>query len=289
MQALNSRSRCSRRPRPCLPQRNAPRDVVDEPQEEVTPQLCLQKMQSPSRNERWRYARLYANLADLGNVPNTSEAVAAVTPHLVEMLENHDEHTTSDAEAGVARLWDLGVRNDDIKGSIARCLNRAREKLASLKAAFAPIQNQAVPERVTLQSQIQDYTSLVETMEDYLSREWVVAQQAPSPAFSPSQGRAGFAAPFPVAVASKVGGFPKWLVAPLIVVAVAGVIGTKLLRKSKPSTTTTTSASAAAARSSGPSASAATGTGAANGAASTAASAPAAASSAKAPPKKKRK
>src|SRR4029078_333716 len=108
---------------------------------------------------------------------------------LIEMIERHDEHTTSDAENGARKLWDLGVRGDDFRGAISRCLNRAREKLTSLQAAFAPIQNQAVPERVTLQSRIQDYQSLVETMSEYEREDWSTGISVVSgPSFAPAAG-----------------------------------------------------------------------------------------------------
>jgi len=37
-------------------------------------------------------------------------AIHNVTPILIEMIEQHDEHTTSDAENGIRKLWDLEVR-----------------------------------------------------------------------------------------------------------------------------------------------------------------------------------
>src|ERR1700733_7609662 len=49
-----------------LAQNNRPQDVVREPEVELTPALCLEKMRSPSRNERWKYAGHYAHMADLG-------------------------------------------------------------------------------------------------------------------------------------------------------------------------------------------------------------------------------
>jgi hypothetical protein len=233
-----------------LAQRNQPQDVVREPEVELTPDLCLEKMRSPSRNERWKYAGLYANMADLGNVPDKAAAIRNVSPILLEMIEQHDEHTTSDAEKGVRQLWDLEVKNDDVRGAVGRCLNRAREKLVSLKAAFAPIQNQAVPERITLQSRIQDYTSLVETMEDYLGREWVAA---PAPAaygapaaFAPSAGNSMNSpmAQRPFVPPAASGGFPKWVVAPVVVALVAGAFFATRGRASSTATTSATSAAA---------------------------------------------
>lgn len=218
-----------------LAERNKPQDRIDEPQEELTPDLCLRKMQSPSQNERWKYARHYAHMADLNNVPDKGQAIATVRPILIEMIERHDEHTTSDAEDGARKLWDLGVRDDDFKGAVARCLHRAEEKLVSLQAAFAPIQNQAVPERVTLQSRIQDYQSLVGTMRDYMNEDWGpnlgAGGQVVSP-FAPTQmGMSAPPGPGPwgashmpsmPAMPKVGGGFPKWILAPLIIVLVGG-------------------------------------------------------------------
>lgn len=208
---------------------NAPRDIVSEPEEELTPELCLRKMQSPSQKERWRYAGLYAHMADLGNVPDKMAAIATVTPVLLEMIERHDEHTTSDAENGARKLWDLGVRGDEFRGAVSRCLRRAREKLQALQAAFAPIQNQAVPERITLQSSIQDYQSLVETMAGYEHEDW---SRGASEGIVPALAPAGIpmqnmpfqhGAPASVAAPHAAGGFPKWIVAPVILVAVGGI------------------------------------------------------------------
>jgi hypothetical protein len=221
-----------------LAEANKPQDVVSEPEEELTPDLCLRKMQSPSRNERFKYARLYGNMADLGNVPNKAQAIANVTPVLIDMIESHDEHTTSDAEGAVQQLWDLEVRNDDIPGSIARCLNRAREKLTSLQAAFAPIQDKAVPERVHLQSKIQSYQSLVETMQEYAAKDWRPAMQAPAgypqQAYGPPPGypqqpqsfapppHPPYGQPYSMPAPAPSGGFPKWILAPIILAIVGG-------------------------------------------------------------------
>lgn len=198
---------------------NRPRDYVDEPEEKLTPESCLRKMQSPSRKERWRAARDYAHMADVGNVPDKAAAIANVTPILLEMIENHDDETTSDAESATRSLWDLGNRSDDFRGAIQRCLNRTREKLRSLEAAFAPIQNQAIPERIFLQSKIRDHRSLVETMNEYANENW-----NSRPAFEEYQSSSVPAtrhgAP---AVSPRSSGTPKWIAVP-IVLAVAGSV-----------------------------------------------------------------
>lgn len=201
-----------------------PKDVVSEPEEPLTPDLCLRKMQSNSQNERWKYARHYARMADLGNVPDKAWAIAHVTPVLMEIIERHDEHTTSDAEDAARWLWDLGNRSDDFRGSLLMCLNRAREKLATLQAAFAPIQHKAVPERVTLRARMSSYESLVQTMEGYLNEVWQVA--APPPAhFAPP----AFHAPSP----PPSRGFPTWVLMLLVPLAIGGVFVANRVRHAR--------------------------------------------------------
>jgi hypothetical protein len=241
---------------------NRPRDVVSEPEVELTPELCLSKLQSQSRNERWKYVGLYANMADLGNVPDKAAAIRTLTPHLMEMIERHDETTTSDAEKAVRKLWDLEVRNQEIPGAIQRCLGRAREKLQSQQAAFAPIQNQAVPERVFLQSSIQDFTSLVETMQEYAANDWSPQAGgsndggfAHAPQGYAAPAGAGFAMPQRAAPANSSGGFPKWIVAPIVIVLViGGVVFSKLKTMLSGATPSATVSAAPAAVTSAPSA-----------------------------------
>jgi hypothetical protein len=238
-----------------LAEANKPRDRVDEPQEELTPDLCLRKMQSPSQNERWKYAYHYAHMADLGNVPDKNQAIMNVAPILLEMIERHDDHQTSEAYRGARKLWDLGVRGDDFRGAVARCLARSEEKLRSLEAAFAPIQNQAVPERIILQQGIQDHRNLIDYLRELMNENWAVAQQA-SMAPMPM----GSMAPMAMAPPKK-GGFPLGLLAlPLVVVIGGGVFymtkGRAMLaaRSAAASASESASASASAAPTTTPSA-----------------------------------
>lgn len=242
----------------------AQKDVVDEPEEELTAELCLQKMRSPSRNERWKYSYLYANMVDLGNVPDKAAAIQMLTPLLIEKLEQSDEHTTSDAEGAIRQLWDLGVRNnDDVKHALIVCLNRAISRLAMFEAAFAPIQNQAVPERVTLQQQIQDHKSLVETLDEYGKKDWEPEENAApaAPAFGGApmqafghapQQQAGFGGmpnmnmPNMPSFAKK-GGFPAWILAPVIILGVVGIGGAAFLRSRAASNAAANAAASASA------------------------------------------
>jgi hypothetical protein len=176
-----------------------PRDRVDEPVVPETPDTLLQKLSSPSQKERWQAARMLAHMIDIGAAKGGNYRAACV-PVLIEMLERHDEHTASDAEDAARRLIDIGESTSDVKSALARCLNRAEEKLATLKAAFAPIQDKAVPERVTLQSRIQSYTSLVSSLQQHLAEFRPAQAQVSAPAAraasAPKKGGVSFALPF---------------------------------------------------------------------------------------------
>ena len=198
----------------------APR--VRTPMKDLTGEECLQRMQSNDHGERWKYAGLYANMVDLGNVPDKAAAIALVAPILLEMIERHDDSSTSSAELGIRRLWDLGVRTTDVHGAVSRCYARAREKLATLQAAFAPIQNRAVPERIPMQAKIQDFTSLVETMGQYLGENW---SPPPLPQAFASAAPPGVAPSFVAARAARRGGFPVWILIAPVVLLGAGAFG----------------------------------------------------------------
>jgi hypothetical protein len=138
--------------------------------EEYTLDHALAELASRTPAIRWKAAHHCVNFYDIGDKdedPRLREALRAI-PVLLECLERHDDHTVCDAESAARDLLTLHQFNDEVQGAIARCLNRACEKLATLHAAFAPIQHQAVPERVTLQAKIQDYTSLVESLTEAL-------------------------------------------------------------------------------------------------------------------------
>lgn len=168
----------------------------DEPEKDYTFDDAVAELKSPKPAVRWKAAHHVANFWDIGDKeanPRLVEAARQTIPIFVECVERHDEFTVSDAETSASDLKMyaagglLGAQADDVKSSIAMCLNRAKEKLQTLQAAFAPIQNKAVPERVKMQSQIQDYTSLVETLTDILG-EWdeAVAEAASAASSSSS-------------------------------------------------------------------------------------------------------
>jgi len=258
-----------------LAQANKPRDRVDEPEEVLTPELCIQKMQSPSRNDRWRSANHYAHMIEFNQVPDRAAALAIVTPVLFEMIERHDDDSISDAGIGARRLWDLGNRSDDLRSAIGRCLNRAQEKLASLEAAFAPIQDKRVPERIPMQTRIQGYRSLIRTLIEYRDEDWTTGgAPADAPTDAPPMGAPAFGsgavpygqygqhpgpdprAPFgappmisspPVAMGAEPrgsGGAIKWVIMALVVVAIVGAAGFRRVRAARAVAAATAAAAA---------------------------------------------
>jgi hypothetical protein len=146
----------------------------EEPEVEYTVEAALAELKSPVPRTRWRAAHLLAQKIQTeleGDRARQRQALAACVPQLLDCLDRHDKETVSSAEAAARDLVELGQTGDEAKGAVTRCLLRGREHLATVQAAFAPIQNKNVPERIYLQSEIQDYTSLVETLEQLLA-DW---------------------------------------------------------------------------------------------------------------------
>lgn len=159
---------------------NAPRAAAPSKATDLSQPTLLAELRSPDQEVRWKAARWLAHQWKKGD-PGT-EANLACIPVLIEILERHDERTVSNAEDAVGKLTrDLGQLTPDVKSALSMCRNRAKEKLGSLEAAFAPIRDKAVPERVTLQARIQDYQSLVATLESTLG-SWPSEARAPAAA-----------------------------------------------------------------------------------------------------------
>lgn len=170
-----------------LAESNKPQDKIEEPTVPDTPDQLLAKLSSTSRAEKWRAAGRLAHSIDIGAAKGAAYRAACI-PVLIEILERHDEHTASDAEDAARRLIDLGETTSEVKSSMARCLARAEEKLTSLKAAFAPIQDKAVPERMVLNAQIQTHASLVSHLQGCLADfQEAAAPMAAGSSLAPSQ------------------------------------------------------------------------------------------------------
>ncbi|MEM1416493.1 MAG: hypothetical protein AAGH15_16400 [Myxococcota bacterium] len=184
----------------------------DEPEEDYGIAHALRDMASSKRAERYRGAHLALVEWDVGDRSDPTLHQAATQAFAVAMdcVEHHDEHAVSDAEAlakDLALLAEEGFLSaeqaSDAKGAIARCLARAKEALATREAAFAPIANKAVPERVPMQSAIQDYRSLTEELEEILAEWDENAAEPSSPGSAPSMSPS---APSPGTAMEPVGG-----------------------------------------------------------------------------------
>ncbi len=166
----------------------------DEPEEEYELPHAQKDMASANPQDRYRGAYHALHMWDIGDRDDAALRHAAGQAHAIALdcVERHDEFTVSDAEGLAGKLKMLAeegfmdrAQADDAKGALERCLGRAREELATRKAAFAPIADKAVPERVKLQSMIQDYTSLVGELEEILE-DWDDVYAAPSASSAPA-------------------------------------------------------------------------------------------------------
>jgi hypothetical protein len=124
------------------------------------------QLDSADREERWDAARWMALLHCRARSVKPADSAtaarcAAVVPVLVDMLDHHDDgniHHASDAATQLEGM--VGGRTFQTKIAVERALNRARARLEVLRLSFAPIRDKAVPERITLQTRIQEYEAL---------------------------------------------------------------------------------------------------------------------------------
>lgn len=154
--------------------------LPDEPEEEYTFEHMLRDMESATPNTRWSAAHLVANSWDIGQRgdPRLDQAARKAATLAQECLDGFDDFTVSNAAALAADVkmfvgegFITGADAEDLQGDIGRALNRGKDRLAVHEAAFAPIRDKAVPERVKMQSAIQDYTSLIEELTEVLE-DW---------------------------------------------------------------------------------------------------------------------
>jgi hypothetical protein len=174
----------------------------DEPEREYTFDDMLGEMQSNARPTRWKAAHHIMNRWDIAGsmeraAPTLAQPIKRAYELAHECIESHDEFTVSDAEALSEDLQMLAsegymsaAMSSDSQGAIGRCLSRGQDHLGTLRAGFAPIADKAVPERYKMQSAIQDYESLTETLAEILE-EWEDNYRAPEAA-QPAQGQQPF-------------------------------------------------------------------------------------------------
>lgn len=222
-------------------------DELPPPSLEHTPDQLIEQLSSSSRAVRWKAARLLAHAIDFGKAKGEHYRSASVAV-LLEILDQHDEHTTSDAEDAARRLVEIGERTAEVRSGVGRCLRRAEDQLVSLEAAFTPVQNSGSPERTALRSRIDSYRSFVESLRGYLQD--LLESQA---SFAPPAAATTVSA----AAASRrpgKGGAGAGIALTLLAVLIVGGATAALLLSHRPAATPTVSLNAALVPSAAPSA-----------------------------------
>ncbi|HEY4591045.1 MAG TPA: hypothetical protein VIJ61_01480, partial [Thermoanaerobaculia bacterium] len=92
-------------------------------------------------------------------------------PVILDAVDHHGDDTVDYGTNMLDFLGDLGLKDAKVKSAVERALKRDQDRLAALEAEFAPIQNKAVPERITLRSKIDGYQAAVRDLEAALA-EW---------------------------------------------------------------------------------------------------------------------
>lgn len=154
--------------------------IPDEPEVEYTFDDMVRGLDDPTPAKRWSAAHDVANRWDIGDRsdPAIDAAARKAYERMVECLARYDDNTVSSATCAISDIKQFAEESflteqqlENVRGDIERALARGRERLATHEAAFAPIANKAVPERIQMQTAIQMYTSLVEDASEALA-EW---------------------------------------------------------------------------------------------------------------------
>lgn len=154
--------------------------VPDEPDEEYELDDMVRELSHPTPRTRWTAAHHVANAWDVGERDDAELQAAARRAVEVarECLGAFDLHTVSEAAAAAEDLKMFASQGffdeetaSDVKGDLERALSSGRDQLADHRAAFEPVRDKAVPERVRLQMAVQDFESFVEEAEAALE-DW---------------------------------------------------------------------------------------------------------------------
>jgi hypothetical protein len=152
------------------------------PAEPETLDQVVARMTAAEDRDRWEAAREYAHACDLWMGParqdpkdpraarcTTAALQRDLAPVLLEALDRADDRTIGFAVRLADYFRELGIADDRAELTLQRTLNRARERLATLEASFAPIADKAVPERMLLRPKIDEYTAAVRDLEALLA------------------------------------------------------------------------------------------------------------------------
>jgi hypothetical protein len=140
------------------------------------------KLSASSPAERWSAARQIALQCSLWSGPARKDAGDPRAPYcspralherllpvILDAVDHHDDDTLDYGTNLLDLVGDLGLRDATVKAAVERALKRDQDRLTALEAAFAPIQNKAVPERVTLRSKIDGYQAAVRDLKAALA------------------------------------------------------------------------------------------------------------------------
>jgi hypothetical protein len=174
---------------------HATRDLDDdEPEPEYTFADMVRELDHEDASTRYTAAHHVANRWDIGERGDAElDRAARRAVALARVcLEAFDEETVSEAEALANDLKMFAAEGfftpseaAEAKRALDAGLVRARAELARHEAAFAPVRDKAVPERVRLQMAVQDHTSLVEELESIVE-DWDDTVPEPSEESQPA-------------------------------------------------------------------------------------------------------
>jgi len=149
-----------------------------------TVEELMPKLGAADPATRWSAARQIALQCSLSAGPGRKSAgdprAASCSPKalrerllpvILDAIDHHGDDTVDYGTNMLDFLGDLGLKDAKAKSAVERALKRDQDRLAALEAEFAPIQNKAVPERITLRSKIDGYQAAVRDLEAALA-EW---------------------------------------------------------------------------------------------------------------------
>jgi len=142
----------------------------------------LPKLAATDATERWSAARQIALQCSLwagparkapadprAKVCSPQALHEKLLPVILDAIDHHGDDTLDYGVNMLDFLGELGLKDATAKSAVERALRRDQDRLTALEAAFAPIQNKAVPERVPLRTKIDGYQMAVKELKGALA------------------------------------------------------------------------------------------------------------------------
>ncbi len=149
-----------------------------------TVEELMPKLGAAEPATRWAAARQIARLCSLWAGPGRKSASDPRAPYcspqslherllpvILDAIDHHGDDTVEYGANMLDFLGDLGLKDAKVRSAVERALKRDQDRLAALEAQFAPIQDKAVPERVTLRTKIDGYQAAVRDLKAALA-DW---------------------------------------------------------------------------------------------------------------------